>query len=171
MQIVKYGLLGLLAKEPRHGYELKASFEELLGGSWPLNIGQVYTTLARLERDGLVEAEVVAQEPLPDRKVYSITPGGRDDLTTWMDEPSEAPVRVRDELFLKVLLQMRLEGADPGLLIARQRQRHMQSLADLQGARGGADSTTQLLVDAAMLHIEADLKWLDLCENRLGGQW
>jgi DNA-binding PadR family transcriptional regulator len=171
MQIVKYGLLGLLAKEPHHGYELKSAFEDLLGDSWPLNIGQVYSTLARLERDRLVEAELVAQDALPDRKVYHITPAGRDDLTTWIDEPSEPPVRVRDELFLKVVLQMRLDGRDPGILISRQRARHLQSLADLPSARTAIDATTQLLVDAAMLHIEADLRWLDLCEERLGGTW
>jgi DNA-binding PadR family transcriptional regulator len=167
MQVVKYGLLGLLTKEPRHGYELKGAFEDLLGGSWPLNIGQVYSTLGRLERDGLVDAEVVAQDPLPDRKVYSITQAGRDDLARWMEEPSEATLRLRDELFLKVVLQSRLDGADPGPLIARQRQHYFQTLAELSAIHG-VDAATKLLVDGAMLHIEADLKWLDLFENQRG---
>jgi DNA-binding PadR family transcriptional regulator len=170
MQTVKYGLLGLLAKEPRHGYELKSSFEQLLGETWPLNIGQVYSTLGRLERDGLVAGEVVAQDPLPDRKVYSITQAGRDDLAAWLDEPAEAPVRIRDELFLKVVLHTRLAGRDPLPLIARQRQRHLQALSELAAARDGADETTGLLVEAAMLHIEADLRWLELCEDRVRGQ-
>jgi DNA-binding PadR family transcriptional regulator len=169
MQLVKYGLLGLLAKEPRHGYELKVAFEELLGGSWPLNIGQVYSTLGRLERDALVEAEVVAQDPLPDRKVYSITQTGRDDLARWMDEPNEAPVRLRDDLFLKVLLQSRFAGADSRPLIARQRQIYLQALAELSALRSD-DQFPRLLVEAAMLHIEADLKWLELCEDRLNAR-
>ena len=172
MQVVKYGLLGLLAKEPRHGYELKAAFEELLGGSWPLNIGQVYSTLGRLERDDLVEAEVVAQDPLPDRKVYSITEAGRDDLRQWMDEPMQPPVRLRDELFLKVLLQSCLAGNDPRPLIARQRQRNFQTLAELASVRSdrSVDPSTVLLVDGVMLHIEADLKWLELCEDQLNAR-
>ena len=167
MQIVKYGLLGLLAKEPKHGYELKAEFEELLGGSWPLNIGQVYTTLARCDRDSLVESEVVEQDALPDRRVYSITQAGRDELERFLDEPGEPPMRLRDEVFLKILLAARLKGADPGRLIARQRQRHLQSLSELAALRGQLAPAAELVVEGAMLHVEADLRWLDLCEDRL----
>jgi DNA-binding PadR family transcriptional regulator len=167
MQIVKYGLLGLLAKEPKHGYELKAEFEELLGGSWPLNIGQVYSTLGRCERDGLVSSEVVTQDVLPDRRVYSITQAGRDELASFLGEPGEPPLRIRDELFLKVLLASRLHGHDPMRLITRQRQRHLQSLSELAALRGELSVAAELVVEGAMLHVEADLRWLDLCEQRL----
>ena len=80
----KYALLGLLAQEPRHGYDLKTAFETLLGGTWPLNIGQVYSTLSRLERDGFVESQVVPQDLLPDRKVYALTQTGLEELDRWL---------------------------------------------------------------------------------------
>ncbi len=168
MQVVKYALLGLLSEEARHGYELKAAFEELLGGSWPLNIGQVYTTLARLERDGFVRSKVVPQELVPDRKVYEITPTGREELAIWLTEPARGPVRLRDELFVKVLIQDFVKGGDPWTLIRKQRQRHLQTLAELQALLAGElPPATQLIVEGAMLHVEADLEWLDLCEERL----
>src|SRR5947208_15504267 len=85
--VLKFALLGLLAKESRHGYDLKRAFERLLGGTWPINIGQIYTTLTRLERDGLVTAETVTQTSVPDRKVYSLTPAGHDALAEWLAQP------------------------------------------------------------------------------------
>src|SRR5260370_33754063 len=87
--MLKYALLGLLAKEPRHGYDLKQTFERLLGGTWALNIGQVYTTLGRLERDGLVRAEVVPQSQAPDRKVFAVTAAGHEALRSGLDGPVE----------------------------------------------------------------------------------
>jgi DNA-binding PadR family transcriptional regulator len=169
MQAVKYALLSLLTDEPRHGYDLKGAFEELLGGSWPLNVGQVYTTLARLERDGLVRSEVVPQDLVPDRKVYEITPAGREELDAWIDEPSEGPVRLRDELYVKVLIQNVIKGGDAWRVIARQRQRHLQTLAELSAVLedGELPTAARLIVEGAMLHVEADLQWLDLCEEQL----
>lgn len=170
MQTVKYALLGLLRDEPRHGYELKNAFESLLGGAWTLNIGQVYTTLGRLERDNLVRSEIVPQDLVPDRRVYEITPAGRESLDLWLDEPSEAPVRLRDEVFVKVLLLHAMKGGDTLGLIARQRRRHLDALAELTAIRsdGDLDTAAELIVEGAILHIEADLGWLDLCEERLG---
>lgn len=169
MQAVKYALLGFLAEEPSHGYDLRTSFEELLGGSWPLNIGQVYSTLARLERDGLVSAQVVPQDDLPDRKVYSITVAGQAELDRWLAEPTEGPLPLRDELFVKVIVSARIDGRRSGALIGKQRQQHLQTLAQLAALRSDEklDATTRLIVDGAMLHVEADLKWLELCEDRL----
>ena len=101
--MIKYLLLGLLAGDPRHGYELKGLFEDLFGGTWPLNPGQVYMTLQRLEDDGLVTSEVVEQDLLPDRRVYSLTEDGRFELKKWTTESSDGPIRIREEMVAKVL--------------------------------------------------------------------
>lgn len=169
MHAVKYALLGLLASAPRHGYDLKAAFEELLGGSWPLNIGQVYTTLARLERDGFVRSRVVPQDLVPDRKVYEITAPGRDELERWLEQPANGPVRLKDELFVKVLVQSLVKGGNARALIGRQRREHLQTLAQLAELQADDDlnPATRLIVEGAMLHVEADLQWLELCEERL----
>src|SRR4051794_22907006 len=110
--MLKYVLLGLLDAEPRYGYELKAVFEQFLGGTWPLNIGQVYTALSRLERQGLVECQVVPQDLLPDRKVYALTAKGRDELRAWADDPDDGPVSLRDPFFLKIAVAS-LTGESP----------------------------------------------------------
>ncbi len=167
--MLKYALLGLLAQAARHGYDLKNAFEAMLGGTWPLNIGQVYTTLARLERDGLVESQVVPQDLLPDRKVYSLTGAGREELARWLAEPTTGSIRLKDEFFLK-LLAHQLAGSDGSLaLIWKQRQVYMQTLAQLTALRTdpSLELATALLVEGAILHVEADLGWLDLCEERL----
>jgi DNA-binding PadR family transcriptional regulator len=167
--MLKYALLGLLAHESRHGYDLKNAFESMLGGTWPLNIGQVYTTLARLERDGLVESEVVPQDLLPDRKVYSLTESGREELERWLAEPTEEGIRVKDEFFIKLLVHRSIhsDGALP--LIWKQRQIYMQALTELTVLRTdpSLDPATRLLMEGALLHVEADLEWLDLCEESL----
>src|SRR3954469_20978027 len=161
----KYAILGLLAKRARHGYEIKQAFEELLVGTWPINIGQVYTTLSRLERDGLVTVEVVPQSQVPDRKVFSLTPAGWDALREWLAEPAEAAARLKDELFMKVLVHSLVDGGAPGDPLWKHRQRFLESMAELDEVL--ADETlpaaTAMLVEAAMLHLEADLRWLDLC--------
>jgi DNA-binding PadR family transcriptional regulator len=167
--MLKHTLLGLLVQEPRHGYELKNAFETMLGGTWPLNIGQVYSTLNRLERDGLVESEVVTQELLPDRKVYSITESGREELAHWLAEPADDTIRVKDEFFVKLLVHQ-LVGSNGALaLLWKQRQVNMRTLAQLTSLLSdpALDGATKLLIEGAILHVEADLKWLDLCEERL----
>ena len=167
--MLKYLLLGLLAERPRYGYDLKAVFEEFLGGTWPLNVAQVYTTLARLEQEGLVSCEVVPQELLPDRKVYSLTEEGEARLTRWANEAVDGPIRLRDEFFLKVLVRARIHDGDARPLIAAQRRRHLESLAELTRLRAGAklDPATSLLLEGAVLRAEADLKWLDLADERV----
>jgi DNA-binding PadR family transcriptional regulator len=167
--MLKFALLGLLAQEPRHGYDLKNAFEAVLGGTWPLNIGQIYTTLGRLERDGLVESEVVPQDLLPDRKVYSLTKDGREALDRWLAEPTVGSIRLKDEFFIKLLVH-RLSRSDGTLaLIWKQRQVYMQTLAQLTALRTdpSLDPATTLLMEGAILHVEADLFWLDLCEEKL----
>src|SRR5207244_162321 len=110
---IKHAILGLLSKKPLHGYELKAAYEEDLVPATQLNYGQVYTTLERLGRDGLVAHEVVSQTERPDKKVYALTPGGRRELHEWLTTPSRLDLDLRNETFLKLMLARRLEDADP----------------------------------------------------------
>jgi len=101
---VRQPLLALLAKEPAHGYELKLALEQTFGQAYPSpNIGQVYVTLKRLEQDGLVRSQDVEQTTRPNKRVYELTPAGREALSTWVDEPSDGP-RIRDEFFVKLIL-------------------------------------------------------------------
>jgi DNA-binding PadR family transcriptional regulator len=167
--MLKYALLGLLAQGPRHGYDLKNAFETMLGGTWPLNIGQVYTTLSRLERDGLVESKVVHQDLLPDRKVYSLTSAGQEELDRWLTEPTRGTIRLKDEFFIKLLVHQLVASDGSPALIWKQRQVYMQTLAQLTGLRAdpSLEPATVLLLEGAILHVEADLEWLDLCEERL----
>jgi DNA-binding PadR family transcriptional regulator len=167
---LKFGILGLLAGQPLHGYDVKARFEDLLGGSWEVNIGQIYTTLQRLERDGLVEAA----EPRGDRGKlpYRLTETGRKALDTWLAEPESEPQQLREAIYLKLLLAARL--ADDGLadLLAGQRRVYLQRLAELAAlerkARAAGRDDLVLLYKGAVLHTEADLKWVDACAEELG---
>lgn len=175
MVSVKYGLLGMLAKEPLHGYELKTAFEERAGGFWNINYGQIYSTLDRLTRAGLVEAETESTDAGRERKVYSITKKGAADLRRWLMRPVERRRPLRDELFVKLAL------LDPNVpepilrLLEDQRQFYLARMAELtreklrlQTEPGGGDRLmTDLLIDAALFHAEADLRWLDHCESRL----
>jgi len=166
--MLKYLLLGLLAQRPRHGYELKRAFEELLGGTWMLNIGQIYTTLGRMEEEGLVTPEVVEQELLPDRKVFSITELGRKELDRWTTEVGQ-PAKLRDEFFFKVLVRV-ITGSDAEDLLWTSREALLTAIAELSRLRDDASTpqATALLLEGAVLRLEADLKWLDVCESRMG---
>ena len=168
---LRFPFLALLAKSPAHGYELKQAFEELFGDVWPeLNFGQVYTTLARLERDGLVRGQEVAQEHRRDKRVYEVTSDGEEVLRTWISEPIDGPW-LKDEFFMKLVLARLTGAADEVELIDRQRRAYMQTLHDLNDQarrlRGPDEWIPSLLIEGAALHLEADLKWLDLCEEAL----
>jgi DNA-binding PadR family transcriptional regulator len=167
--VLRYVMLGLLGAEPRYGYELKAVFEAFLGGTWPLNIGQVYTTLGRLEREGLVVAEVVPQDQVPDRKVYALTDAGRAELEGWISAVEEGPVRLRDEFFLRIAVRSLTDPAGAAGLIHAQRAAHLETLADLARVQEdpGMHPSTTLLLEGAMLRVEADLRWLEVAESRL----
>ena len=168
--MLKYVLMGLLAGEPRYGYELKAVFDEMMSGTWPLNIGQLYSTMSRLERDGLVRCEVVPQDLLPDRKVYFLTEAGIDELRQWESQPVESPLSLRDEVLMKVVIATLDPDADLRSLLSAQRKRHLQALAEMERTRldGSLPEPTSLLVEAAVLRMQADLEWLSACERRLG---
>src|ERR687895_2604764 len=119
--MIKHTLLGLLDGGERHGWDLRASFEFLLADTWPLNDGQVYTTLGRLERDGFVTSHTVEQRDRPDRRMYRITTAGRRELRRWLSEsPTGAPL-LKDELFLKVLIQAVTGSGNADELLHHQR--------------------------------------------------
>lgn len=165
--MLKYLLLALLAKAPHHGYELKQSFEELLGGTWMLNIGQVYTTLGRLEDDGMIEPTVVHQDLLPDRKVYSLTELGRKELDRWLEEPVVGLIRLREEVFLKIVAQGLADPAAALSLITSQREEYIEASAQIAKRRAEVDlpAATGLILDGLLRRLEADLGWLDEAER------
>jgi DNA-binding PadR family transcriptional regulator len=166
---MKYALLALLAAGAAHGYELKQRFESRFGTAWPpVNIGQIYTTLQRLERDGLVCGHEVEQAGRPLKHVFEITGDGRRALAEWLAEATPSP-RVRDEFFLKLVLSRTTGLSDPMAMIERQRQAFLQELRDLNelAARQHGWTAGHLLIEGAVLHLQADLKWLDLCEVKL----
>jgi DNA-binding PadR family transcriptional regulator len=168
---VKHALLGLLAQGPMHGYELKNAFEEAVGTLWELNIGQIYNTLRLLERDSLVEMQGEEQEGRgPPRRVYGVTQAGLQELAQWLAEPVRQPRRLKDEFYVKLVFT-RLAGGDVTVLIWNQRQAYLQVLRQLHDLRAKVDPTNDpfaaLLLEGGTLHLEADLQWLDRCEELL----
>ena len=164
---MRYPVLALLAAGHSHGYDIKQAIDQRFGVVWPtINVGQVYTTLSRLERDGLVVSHEVKQSDRPNKKVYELTEAGRSELEKWVSGSTSSP-RLRDEFFMKLVLAQVAEVAEPAELIERQRNKYLQTLRDLdQAATGdGSDGVAQLLVEGAVLHLQADLKWLDICEE------
>ncbi|MFF8387176.1 PadR family transcriptional regulator [Streptomyces kanasensis] len=165
-------LLALLAGGPAHGYELKQDLEQLLGAAYPQpNVGQVYVTLGRLEKSGLIEGEEVAQSSRPNKKIYRLTAAGREALHAWFEETADEP-RVRDEFFMKLALAPRTGLADQITLINRQRReylRTMRTLSKLAATENRDNRTAHLLIEGAMLHLQADLDWLERCQEELEG--
>src|SRR5713226_5054516 len=162
---VKYALLAILSEQERHGYDLKATFEDRVGDFWSLNYGQIYSTLDRLDREGLVEWREEAQERRPDRKIYRITPKGKTELERWLTEPISRPRALRDELFIKLLFMDRSDPEPILNLIEEQKRvymRHMQRLTkrkyELSKRPDRKEAlVTELLIDAALFHAEADI--------------
>jgi DNA-binding PadR family transcriptional regulator len=161
-------LLALLAKEPAHGYELKARLEKVFGEAYPSpNIGQIYVTLQRLERDGLVCSQDVVQTTRPNKRVYELTDAGREAVLTWMDRPSDGP-RVRDDFFMKLALSENAGAADRLGLINHQRRHYLSQMRALNELVADGDGPIpQLLIEGAMLHLQADLDWLQRCQEEL----
>jgi DNA-binding PadR family transcriptional regulator len=162
---VREGLLALLHEGPTHGYQLKNGFEAATGGVWRLNVGQVYTTLDRLERDGLVAAA-----DRDGQRAYRLTDEGVAALGAWWDAvPADEPPP-RDELILKVLLAVTLRPDDALTVITQQRSALMSLLQQRRRRPATAPAPTlasTLVTDALVVRAEADLRWLDLCEERL----
>lgn len=164
---VSYALLGLLEGSERHGYDLKQSYDRRFGGAKPIRFGQVYRTLARLVRDGLVEVAAVEAGAGPDRKRYAITPEGVTDLDTWLGEPEEPQPQLQSVLFTKVVLAL-LSGRPADDFLDAQRATHLAAMKTLTTARRTAATTQEaLLADYQLFHIEADLRWIDHTASRL----
>jgi DNA-binding PadR family transcriptional regulator len=161
-------LLALLAKEPAHGYELKTQLEQIFGEAYPApNIGQIYVTLQRLERDGLVCSQDVVQTTRPNKRVYELTDAGREAVIDWIDKPSEGP-RVRDEFFMKLALSPQAGTSDRLGLINRQRRYYLAQLRSLSELAAAADRRIpKLLIEGAILHLQADLDWLQRCQEEV----
>src|SRR5262252_9476764 len=147
---VKHGLLALLQRGARYGYQLRAEFETATGGTWPLNIGQVYTTLARLERDGLVRA---LPESDGGQRPYEITDTGRAELTLWFASPIARGDRPRDELAIKLALAITTPGVDVRSVVQTQRTATMHTLQELTRLKATADTD------------EGDLAWRLVLES------
>jgi DNA-binding PadR family transcriptional regulator len=169
---VRHAVLGLLAQHPRHGYELRAAFEAVAGGeeNWDVKPAQIYTTLSRLEKSGLVAQDSVAQNGGPEKHIYSITSAGRAVLVEWFTTGIEREHQ-RDEFFLKLMLSLVSGQVNPRVLLQNQRTQLYQEMHAITTQRSGLDPKTELarilLLDKALMHLEADLRWIDMIEGRI----
>jgi len=175
---IRRGLLALLAQEPMYGAQLRTEFESRTGGTWPLNVGQVYTTLSRLERDGLVEGAGGADGE--GRIAYRLTDQGRTEVALWWAAPVDRGNTPRDELVIKLALAVTVPGVDIRRLVQTQRTatlRHLQDLTKLKRSTsdeaGGRAPGEQkelawlLVLDNLVYAAEAEIRWLDHVETRL----
>ena len=171
---VRYGLLALLAEAPTHGYQLKTTFEHRTGGSWDVNIGQVYTTLQRLQRDGLIDDAEAGGGEHDDRRAYRITEAGRVQLEAWFVTPVIDEGPPRDELTIKVLLAVAAGDVDVTEILQRQRTASVEQLQAYTRRKAQADPHHDLallmLLDALVFRTEAEVRWLDACEARIRQQ-
>ena len=167
---VRHALLALLREGPKYGLQLRQEFEDRTGDVWPLNVGQVYTTLQRLERDGLVDADDDGTGP---QRTFSLTTAGADELETWLRTPPDMTSPPRDELVIKVLVALRLPGVDTAELLQAHR-RHvvelMQRYTHIKAEAAPGDLSLALVVDAELFRLEAVARWLDAAEARLSRQ-
>jgi DNA-binding PadR family transcriptional regulator len=162
---VKHGLLTLLGRGPLHGYQLRTEFERSTGGTWPLNIGQVYSTLARLERDGLVSPVEGGDES---QRLYEITDAGRAELSHWFASPvSGEPAR--NEVAIKLAFAATSPDCDVAEVVQVQRRATIKALQDFTRARerAGEDLSWQLVAESLIFAAEAQVRWLDHCEAKL----
>ncbi len=166
--MLTHALLGLLRCQPMHGYDLKHALEQALGGNREVNFGQIYTTLGRMERDGWVQVAERSEDGRG-KKTYEITSLGQQELTRWLSEIAEKPAPLNDAFFSKLLVQRIAGEGSPQVMIAAQRRAYLQQLhaVTVLAADPRLDPVTRLLADGAALHLQADLHWLDLCEERL----
>ena len=168
---VRHALLALLSEEPKYGLQLREEFEAHTGEVWPLNVGQVYTTLQRLERDGLVAAvgDEASGEPGP-QKAYRITDSGKAELADWLRTVPDLSTPPRDDLVMKILIAVRVPGIDVHEVIQAHRRyliELMQEWTRLKEDDNGRDIAFSLVVDSELFRIDAVVRWLDAAEARL----
>ena len=165
---VRHALLALLSEGPKYGLQLREEFEARTGEVWPLNVGQVYTTLQRLERDGLVESDGDGQDG--PQKGFRITKGGKAELGEWLRTPPDLTSPPRDELVIKVLVAVRVPGVDVHEVIQRHRRYVvglMQQWTRIKEAEAESDISLALVVDAELFRLDAIVRWLDAADGRI----
>jgi DNA-binding PadR family transcriptional regulator len=159
-------LLGLLDREPSHGYDLKRAYDTYFGRGKPLPFGQVYSTLSRLTRDGKVVMSEVGPGVGPDRKQYVITEVGATEVDQWLTQPVEPEPHLQSVLFTKVALALMLERPAEDYLDA-QRRAHVQRMRELTEIKRAGGLVDVMLADHGLYHLEADLRWIDATSARL----
>ncbi len=168
---VKHTLLALLYQNPMHGYELGKQLNQVVNAEWDVKPGQIASTLARLNDANLVDYEVEETDDAPDRKVYGITEAGRQALETWYLTPEVREYRLGDAFYLKLVLSLVGGPVSPEQVLMTQRRELYQQLHEATEMSRRADVRTQLpwllLLESAIMHLEADLRWIEMCEARL----
>ncbi|MBO3742936.1 PadR family transcriptional regulator [Actinoplanes flavus] len=162
---VGFALLGLLENGPRHGYDLKRSYDEAFGRDRALHFGQVYSTMARLLKNGLVEVESEPGDG-PERKKYAITDAGITDVADWLSRPEKPEPYLQSTLYTKVVLAL-MTGRDATEVLDAQRAEHLRLMRVLTRRKNEGDLADELICDHALFHLEADLRWLELTAARL----
>ncbi|WP_219412675.1 PadR family transcriptional regulator [Pseudonocardia nigra] len=160
-------LLAVLRDHPRHGYEVKHAYDAWFPDARPLAFGQVYATLARLERDGLVEVVDQRSEGAAERTVYAITALGTQRLDEWLAEPVPPAGPGQDEIIRKAVAAFRT-GAGAAAFLSRQRAAHLRRMRELTAAAAGGDAASRLAREHTIAHLDADLRWLDLAVELVG---
>jgi DNA-binding PadR family transcriptional regulator len=166
---VRHALLALLSEGPKYGLRLREEFEAGTGEVWPLNIGQVYTTLQRLERDGLIASDDDDERDSPQKR-FKITAGGERELAAWLRTPPDMSSPPRDELVIKVLVALRVPGTDVRDVIQAHRRylvELMQQWTRIKDVEAGRDLTLGLAVDAELFRLDAVVRWLDAADGRI----
>jgi DNA-binding PadR family transcriptional regulator len=165
---VRHALLALLSEGPKYGLQLREEFEARTGEVWPLNVGQVYTTLQRLERDGLVESDDAGEDS--PQKGFRITSEGEQELAGWLRNPPDLTLPPRDELVIKILVALRVPGVDVHEVIQVHRRyvvELMQQWTRLKEDEAGTDLSLALAVDAELFRLDSVIRWLDSADGRL----
>lgn len=163
---ISHTLLGLLETGPRHGYDLKRTFDEKFGQDRPLHYGQVYSTMSRLLKNGLVEVDGFEAAGGPERKRYAITDAGVTDVEGWLATPEKPEPYLQSTLYTKLVLAL-LTGRDAQALLDTQRSEHLRLMRELTRRKTQGDLADQLICDHALFHLEADLRWLETAAARL----
>jgi DNA-binding PadR family transcriptional regulator len=166
---IRHALLALLSEGPKYGLRLREEFEASTGEVWPLNIGQVYTTLQRLERDGLIESDDEDEQDSPQKR-FRITAEGDRELAAWLRTPPDMSSPPRDELVIKVLVALLVPGTDVHDVIQAHRRylvELMQQWTRIKDADAGRDLALGLAVDAELFRLDAVVRWLDAADGRI----
>jgi DNA-binding PadR family transcriptional regulator len=159
-------LLGLISEGSTHGYDLKQRYDSVFGADRPIAFGQIYATLARMIRDGYIEALGAEPGEGPDRKRYEITAAGRAHLHAWLRSPDTPSPALQSNLFAKTILALMLDD-DADALLDVQRLEHLARMRELTHAKREAPLLERLAIDHALFQIEADLRWIDMTSSRL----